>query len=157
MIHNDQDGVEAGGWRRFLDEIHGDGVPGLFQDQELFQESVGLVTLWLGSHTGGARLAVVLNEGAEEWPSVVIMDELKGLVLAKVSRDQMVVFVEKDAQLEIVGVGDVDAVLVSKKSFRVGSPVGVWWICDVVGDCIGRLGRFDIGVKLLDVHEFLAV
>ena len=66
-------------------------------DWELLQESVGLVMLWLGSHTGGAGLAIVLNEGTEEWPSVVIMDELKGLVLAKVSGDQMVVFVEKDA------------------------------------------------------------
>ena len=69
----------------------------MFQDQELLQESVGSVTLWLGSHTGGAGLAVVLNEGAEEQPSVVITDKLKGLVLAKVSRDWMVVFVEEDA------------------------------------------------------------
>ena len=53
--------------------------------------------LWLGSHTSGAGLAVVLDEGVEERPSVVIMDKLKGLVLVKVSRDQMVVFVEEDA------------------------------------------------------------
>ena len=53
--------------------------------------------LWLGLHTGGAGLAVVLNEGVEEWPSIVIMDKLKGLVLAKVSGDQMVMFVEKNA------------------------------------------------------------
>ena len=53
--------------------------------------------LWLGSHTGGAGLAVVLNKGTEEQPSVVVMDELKGLVLAKVSGDPMVVFVEEDA------------------------------------------------------------
>ena len=38
----------------------------------------------------------MLNEGVEEQPSVDVMDELKGLVLAKVSRDQMVVFVEED-------------------------------------------------------------
>ena len=69
---------------------------GSFQDQELLQESIGSVMLWFGSHTDSAGLAVVLNEGAEEWPSVVIMDELKGLVLAKVSRDWMFVFVEKD-------------------------------------------------------------
>ena len=97
MIHNDQDGVKAGGQRKFLDEIYGDGVPGSFWDQELLQESIGLVTLWLQLHTGDARLAVVLNEGTEEWPSVVVMDELKGLVLAEVSRDQMVMFVEEDA------------------------------------------------------------
>ena len=51
--------------------------------------------LWLGSHTSGAGLAVVLNESLEEWPSVVVTDKLKGF-LAKVSRDQMVVFVEED-------------------------------------------------------------
>ena len=55
------------------------------------------MTLWLGSYTGGAGLAVVLNEGVEERPSVVVTDELKGLVLAEVSRDQMVMFVEEDA------------------------------------------------------------
>ena len=52
--------------------------------------------LWLGLHTGSAGLAVVLNEGAEEQPSVVGMDELKGFVLAKVSRDRMVMFVEEN-------------------------------------------------------------
>ena len=55
------------------------------------------MTLWFGSHTGGAGLAIVLGEGTEEWPSVVITDELKGLVLANMSRDQMVVFVEENA------------------------------------------------------------
>ena len=74
LIHNDQDGVKARGWGKFLYEVHGDGVPGLFWDQELLQESIGLVTLWHGSHTGGAGLAVVLNEGVEEQPSVVVMD-----------------------------------------------------------------------------------
>ena len=60
------------------------------------------MTLWLGLHTGGAGLAVVLNKGAEEWPSVVVMDKLKGFVLAKVSRDQVVMFVEKDAESEVI-------------------------------------------------------
>ena len=41
----------------------------------------------------------------------------------------------------------------SKKSFRVGGPVGVGQICDVVRDWVGGLSRFDVGVKLLDVHD----
>ena len=40
----------------------------------------------------------------------------------------------------------------SKKSFRIGGPVGVGRVCDVVGDRVGGLGGFDVGVKLLDVH-----
>ena len=42
---------------------------------------------------------------------------------------------------------------VLKKSFRVSGPVGVGRICNVVGDWVSRLGRFDVGVELLDVHD----
>ena len=105
--------------------------------------------LRLGSHTGGAGLAaVVLNKGVEEQPSVVIMDELKGLVLAKVPRDQMVVFVEENMYLEVIGVRDIDAVLVSKKSFSVGGPVGVGLICDVDVDWIDGLSGFNVRVAV---------
>ena len=41
----------------------------------------------------------------------------------------------------------------SKKSFRVSAPVRVGQICEVVGDWVGRLSGFDVGVKLLDVHD----
>ena len=41
----------------------------------------------------------------------------------------------------------------SKKSFRIGGPVGVGRVCDVVGDRVGGLGGFDVRVKLLDVHD----
>ena len=77
-----------------------------------------------------------MNKGSEEQPSIVISDELKGLVLAKVSRNRMVMFVEKYTELEIVGVGDEDLVLVSEKTFRVGGPVGVGQIYEVVGDWV---------------------
>ena len=52
--------------------------------------------LRLGSHTGCAGLAVVVNEGMEESQSVVVMDKLNGLVLVKVSGDQMVMSHEED-------------------------------------------------------------
>ena len=78
-----------------------------------------------------------MNEGSEEWPSVVILDELKGLVLAKVSGNRMVMFVEKYTESEIIGVGDKDLVLVLEKTFRVGGPVGVGWIYEVVRDWVG--------------------
>ena len=40
-----------------------------------------------------------------------------------------------------------------KKSFRVGGSVRVGQTCEVDRDWIGRLSRFDVGVKLLDVHD----
>ena len=44
-------------------------------------------------------------------------------------------------------------VLVSKESFKVSGLVGVGQICDVVGDLVSGLSRFDVRVKLLDVHD----
>ena len=55
--------------------------------------------------------------------------------------------------MEIIGVGDVDVVLMSKKSFRVGGPVRVGQIYKVVRDRVRRLSRFDVRVELLDVHD----
>ena len=78
-----------------------------------------------------------MNEGSEERPSIVVSDKLKGLVLPKVSRSWMVMFVEKYTELEIIGVGDKDSVLVSEETFGVGGPVGVVRIYEVVGDWVG--------------------
>ena len=77
-----------------------------------------------------------MNEGLEEWPSIVVLDALKGFVLAKVSGNRMVMFVEKYTESVIVGVRDEDLVFVSEKIFGVGGPVGVGWIYEVVGDWV---------------------
>ena len=77
-----------------------------------------------------------MNKGSEEWPSIVVSDELKGLVLAKLSGSWMVMFVEKYAESETIGVGDEDSVLVSEETFRVGGPVGVGRIYEVVRDWV---------------------
>ena len=116
-------------------------------------KTVGSMTLWFGLHTSGAWLAIVLNEGSEEQPSIVVSDELKGFVLAKVSGSQMVMFVEEYAESEIIVVGDEDLVFVSEETFGVGGPVGVGQIYEVVGDWVRWLGGFDVRVKLLNVHD----
>ena len=77
-----------------------------------------------------------MNKGSEEWPSIVVSDELKGLVLAKLSGSWMVMFVEKYAESETIGVGNEDSVLVSEETFRVGGPVGVGRIYEVVRDWV---------------------
>ena len=58
--------------------------------------------------------------------------------------------------MEIVGVGDVDVVLVTKKSFRVSGPVGVGQTCEVDGDWVSGLSRFDVRVKLLNAMMVMA-
>ena len=40
-----------------LNEIYRNGIPWSFRDGELFEGSIGLVTLWLGLHTSDTGLA----------------------------------------------------------------------------------------------------
>jgi len=46
----------------------------LFRDGELFEGSIGLVTLWLGSHTSDIGLAELLYVGTEAGPGVTTAD-----------------------------------------------------------------------------------
>jgi len=45
-----------------------------FRDGELFEGSVGLVTLWLGLHTSDTGLAELLYVGTEAGPGVTTAD-----------------------------------------------------------------------------------
>jgi len=46
----------------------------LFRDGELFEKSIGLVMLWLGSHTSDTGLAELLYISMEAGPGVSMMD-----------------------------------------------------------------------------------
>jgi len=46
----------------------------LFRDGELFERSVGLVTLWLGLHTSDTGLAELLYISTEAGPEVFTAD-----------------------------------------------------------------------------------
>ena len=69
-----------------LNEIDGNRIPGPLRYRELLQQPIGLVSFWLGSGAGGARLAVVLDEFLEARPGVVAVDLVEGLRLAEMAR-----------------------------------------------------------------------
>jgi hypothetical protein len=53
-VNNDKNGIISGGLRELFDEIHGDQIPWLFRYRKLLQETVWLVMLQFGRHTGSA-------------------------------------------------------------------------------------------------------
>ena len=46
----------------------------MFRDGELFEGSIGLVTLWLGLHTSNTGLAELLYVSTEAGPGVSVAD-----------------------------------------------------------------------------------
>jgi len=57
-----------------LNEVHRNGIPWSFRDEELFERSIGLVTLWLESHTSDTGLAELLYISIEARPGVSAAD-----------------------------------------------------------------------------------
>ena len=80
----------------------------------MFKQTVGFVTLWLGAHAGSTRLAVLLDEVAHTRPSVFSLDKTDSLVLTGMSSEDMVVLVSEYAETEVGGVGDINAIIVTK-------------------------------------------
>ena len=75
-VHDDQDGGEAGGRWKLLDEVHRYGVPQALWDRELFEQAVRLVVRGFGMGTGGTGGHIVLNECTNAWPGIIVVDKL---------------------------------------------------------------------------------
>ena len=59
-----------------FDEIHGDGIPWVFRDWELFQQAIGLVTWNLGVGARGTRRDIILDKGADAQPGILLSDQV---------------------------------------------------------------------------------
>ena len=64
-VDYNQDSVKSRGWQKFFNEIHKNGIPWSFRNGELFERSIELVTLWLGSHISNIELTELLYISTE--------------------------------------------------------------------------------------------
>ena len=91
----------------------------------MLQWPVWLVPLWLGLHTGCAQLAVVYNELWESQPGIMALDLVKGLGLAEMSGQGVIMSILEDAQLQHSNIWDIYAVVLPEKSVGTGSPLEI--------------------------------
>ena len=82
-----------------------------------------------------------------------MMDEVNGLILTRMSGEDMIMLVAEDLELEVVSVGNIDEVIMSEKTICSNGPLGlrilkVGNVERVGGDC-----REDVGVELLLIHN----
>ena len=80
----------------------------------MFKQTVGFVMLWLGTHAGSTRLAVLLDKVAHTRPSVFSLDKTDSLVLTGMSSEDMVILVSEYMEIEVRGVGDINAIVMTK-------------------------------------------
>src|SRR6266481_439072 len=97
-INEYQDGSITRRLGKFLNEIHGDGIPWPLRNGKLLEKPVWSVVHRFGARTSGARFAVVLDIGRESGPVVVEANLVKGLGLTIMSCKGMVVRVLKNTK-----------------------------------------------------------
>ena len=75
--------------------------------------------LGFGSHTSCTRFTIFLDKFVESGPGIIVADEVHCLILTRMSREDVVVLVAENSELEVVGIGDIYETIVVEKS--VGS------------------------------------
>jgi hypothetical protein len=80
----------------------------------LFEESVGFVTGGLGTLAGGTGVTEFLHEGPKVGPNVFLSDYCEGLVLSGVPREDVIMFVLEDSELEVVCIWDVNPIMMAE-------------------------------------------
>jgi hypothetical protein len=57
-----------------LDKVHGNGIPQVFGDRELLEESIGFMLGCFGMLAGGTGVAEFLDEGPKVGPNIFPSD-----------------------------------------------------------------------------------
>ena len=110
-------------------EVHGDRVPWLGWDRQLFEFSIRLVAQCLGTctvHTGGD---IRFHHSSQAGPVEIPLDKVNGFHLPKVACCRVIVMIADNLEVEVLVVGDVETLFVIES---VGLPVPANWWCHAI-------------------------
>ena len=74
--------------------------------------------LGFGSHTSCTRFIIFLDKFTESGPGIIAADEVHCLILTGMSREDVVVLVAENSELEVVGIWDIYETIMAEKSVR---------------------------------------
>ena len=75
--------------------------------------------LGFGSHTSCTGFTIFLDKFMESGPGIIAADEVHCLILTGMSREEVVMLVVENSELEVIGIRDVYETVMAEKS--VGS------------------------------------
>src|SRR5882757_8498380 len=100
--------------QEMFDKVHGNGVPQAFRNRELLEESVGFMSGCFGTLAGGTGVAEFLDEGPKVGPNIFLSDCPKGFVLSSVSREDVIVIILEDSEVEVINIWDINPVVMAE-------------------------------------------
>ena len=73
----------------------------MFRNKKLFERSIGLVTLWLESHTSDTGLTELLYISIETRPGVSVVNQFQCFVLTKMSSKDVIIIILENICVEV--------------------------------------------------------
>ena len=126
LVNYDQDSVKSREWWKFLNEVHRNRIPWSFGDRKLFERSIGLVILWLKSHTSNIGLAELLYISTEAGPEISMTNQFQCFVLTKVSDKGVIMIILENICVEITSRWYMDSVINKEKTVWVHRPLAIY-------------------------------
>ena len=111
------------------------------------------MSLGPSSHTSCTRLAIFLDKFAESGPGIVMTDEVNGLILTRMSGEDMIMLVAEDSEPEAVSVRNIDEVIMSEKTICSNGPSGLRVLKVGNVERVGQKCGEDVRVELLLIHN----
>jgi len=118
-VNYNQDSVKPEEWWKFLNKVYRNRILWSFRDRKLFERSIGLMTLWLGSHTSDTGLTELLYISMEAGLGIFMANQFQCFVLTKVSGKNMIMIILENACTEIISRWYIDSVVKNKKTIWV--------------------------------------
>ena len=72
--------------------------------------------LGFGLHTSCTRFTISLDKFTESGPGIIAADEVHCLILTRMSREDVVMLVAENSELEVIGIRDMYETIVAEKS-----------------------------------------
>ena len=111
------------------------------------------MSLGLSSHTSCTRLAIFLDKFMESGPGIIATDEVDGLILTRMSREDMIMLVVEDSEPEVISVGNINEVIMSEKTICSNGPLGLQILKVGNIERVGQKCGEDVRVELLLIHN----
>ena len=145
-IHNDQDVRKPSGSGELFDQIHGYGVPGAERNWKRLEQTIRPMARSLDPLTSCAGIDIILYKLAHFGPDKLAADQFQCFGLSEMPRKRMIMLQLEDAEAEIVGVRNIDAVIKPKDLIMGKGPAGSGGNGEVDGEVrVGGIGGADIG------------
>jgi hypothetical protein len=127
-------------------------------NRKLFEKTIRMMSQRFRPQAGYASLAELFDKCLKFQPNIFSADEVYGLALSEVFREDMVVLVLKDTKPNVISIRDPDTTIKSEETMFVNRPSGISVTGGNVlkprqGSIVFWNSILDVQMKFVNIHN----